>query len=297
VRLFYQKSIYLSIYLSIISLRAGCRQQHAFVTQPRACRAFRPTIARRGSDPRRHACRQTHEYHQTHTSSSSLIAQEDEEEAPSRGACRPWPSVCSARASLFPTNSLQDQLAPESSYDWHGPKGVQLRALVEPGSSYRAGSLGLMLIGVALRGGAPPGAEAVRPWQDQAHNKTLCSPSSQGQARCAPAHPAHPAHPPHPAAQGAGRISGKMNASRAESPRPAAALPRASAAPLARPAAPLARPAAPLARSAAPLARPAAAPLVRPAVALPRPPVALPTRPAAALPRAPKAGARRPPKE
>ena len=136
------------------------------------------------------------------------------------------------------------------------------RALSRCLPSLAIGSLGLVLIGVALRGGAPPGAEAVRSWQDQAHNKTLCSPSSQGQARCAPAHPAHPAHPPHPAAQGAGRTSGKMNTSR---PAPlAAALTTASA---------------------APLARPAAAPS-RPAVALPRP--------AAALPRAPKAAARRP---
>ena len=171
---------------------------------------------------------------------------------------------------------------------------MQLRALEQPGSSYRAGSLGLVLIGVALRGGAPPGAEAVRSWQDQAHNTTLCSPSSQAQARCAPAHPAHPAHPAqaHPSTQGltaaaermqqariaAGRSSGKMNASRAEPPRPAAALPRASAAPLARPAASLARPAA------------AAAPS-RPAAALPRPG-------AAALLRAPKFGSdtRKPPK-
>lgn len=170
------------------------------------------------------------------------------------------------------------------------------RALSRCLPSLAIGSLGLVLIGVALRGGAPPGAEAVRSWQDQAHNKTLCSPSSQAQARCAPAHPAHPAHTAqaHPSTQGltaaaermqqariaAGRSSGKMNASRAEPPRPAAALPRASAA-----AAPLARPAAALARPAA-----AAAPS-RPAVALPRPG-------AAALLRAPKFGSdtRKPPK-
>ena len=149
---------------------------------------------------------------------------------------------------------------------------IARRALVEPGSSWRAGSLGLVLIGVALRGGAPPGAEAVRPWQDQAHNKTLCSASSQGLARCAPA------HPPHPAAQGAGRTNGKINASRAEPPRPAAAVTRASAAPLTRPAVVPSKPAA--------------------AAALPKPAVALPARPAAALPRTPKAGARtRPPKQ
>ena len=150
---------------------------------------------------------------------------------------------------------------------------IARRELVEPGSSWRAGSLGLVLIGVALRGGAPPGAEAVRPWQDQAHNKTLCSASSQGLARCAPA---HPPHPPHPAAQGAGRT--KINASRAEPPRPAAAVTRASAAPLTRPAVVPSKPAA--------------------AAALPKPAVALPARPAAALPRTPKAGARtRPPKQ
>ena len=128
--------------------------------------------------------------------------------------------------------------------------------------------MGLVLIGVALRGGAPPGAEAVRPWQDQAHNKTLCSASSQGLARCAPA---HPQPPPHPAEQGAGRTNGKINASRAEPPRPAAAVTRASAAPLTRP--------------AVVPSKPAAA-------------AALPARPAAALPRTPKAGARtRPPKQ
>ena len=118
--------------------------------------------------------------------------------------------------------------------------------------SMAIGSLGLVLIGVALRGGAP-GVEAVRPWQDQAHNITHCSPSSQAQARCAPAHPAHPVHP---AVQGLARTgTRKMNASRAP-PRSAAALPRASATALARP--------------AAALAKPAAAPS-RPAVALPRP--------------------------
>ena len=66
------------------------------------CRASRPTIARRGSDPRRHA--QIHEHHLAHASSSSLKVQEDEEEA-SRDACHPWPSVrCSAQPSLFSTH-------------------------------------------------------------------------------------------------------------------------------------------------------------------------------------------------
>ena len=157
--------------------------------------------------------------------------------------------------------------------------------------SLAIGSLGLVLIGVALRGGAP-GVEAVRSWQDQAHNRTHCSPSSQAQARCAPAadstHPAHPAHPSqahsvrpshlaHPAVQGgAGRpgLGGsKTNATRAEPPlRPAAALPRS--------------PAAAMTRSAAAPPRPAAV-LPRPA---PRPAAAITLRPAAALPRAPKAG-------
>ena len=233
---------------------------------PRArCRPSRPTIARRGSDPRRHAHRQTHEHHLAHASSSSLKVQEDEEEA-SRDACHPWPSVrCSTQPSLLQTNTRDPQALVGIAY-------IARRARVEPGSSWRAGSLGLVLIGVALRGGAPPGAEAVRPWQDQAHNKTLCSASSQGLARCAPA------HPPHPAAQGAGRTNGKINASRAEPPRPAAAVTRASAAPLTRPAVVPSKPAA--------------------AAALPKPAVALPARPAAALPRTPKAGARtRPPKQ
>ena len=246
------------------------RPQGPSAGEPRArarCRASRPTIARRGSDPRRHAHRQTHERHLAHASSSSLKVQEDEEEA-SRDACHPWPSVRCRECTTFslPDQHLGDPQALESiAY-------IARRALVEPGSSWRAGSLGLVLIGVALRGGAPPGTEAVRPWQDQAHNKTLCSASSQGLARCAPA------HPPHPAAQGAGRTNGKINASRAEPPRPAAVVTRASAAPLTRPAVVPSKPAA--------------------AAALPKPAVALPSRPAAALPRTPKAGARtRPPKQ